>query len=306
MTRFSGFRRFCVAALLVLLLAPGGPAAAASDSPSPFSSIVASRAVFDRPRALIGGGAIRTGWFNDKGTWYHLSPTGAMTTGWLNTNGTWYHLSPTGAMTTGTAWIDGRRSLFGSDGAWRGYTDLEPIMRSPKKSRSASITAMVTAYSASGRSYPSTALARGGSPDIRAFASIVYDEAVLEGVSPELVFCQAMKETAWLGFGGDVSIAQFNFAGIGAVGGGSRGAAFPDVRTGLRAQVQHLRAYADADASPASLHRAVVDPRFSYVRKGSAVFVEHLGIQENPARVGWAASPRYGYDLVDMMNRYFE
>ena len=36
----------------------------------------------------------------------------------------------------------------------------------------------------------------------------------------------------------------FNFAGIGTTGGGVPGNSYPDVRTGVRAQIQHLKAYA--------------------------------------------------------------
>lgn len=171
-------------------------------------------------------------------------------------------------------------------------------------SRSEVIGDMVDAWNQAGRAYPSS-LASGGAGSIGDFADIVYDEAVAEGVSPELVFVQSMKETGWLQFGGDVSVGQFNFAGIGAVGGGAKGATFPDVRTGIRAQVQHLRAYADNSVTTASLANAVVDPRFSYVRKGAAPVVEYLGIQENPNRTGWAAAKNYGYDLVSMMKAYF-
>jgi len=41
------------------------------------------------------------------------------------------------------------------------------------------------------------------------------------------------------------------------------------------------------------------------VRKGSAVYVEHLGIQENPQRTGWATARSYGNDLASMIDRYF-
>ena len=51
-----------------------------------------------------------------------------------------------------------------------------------------------------------------------------------------------MKETGFLQFGGDVSVEQFNFAGIGTTGGGVPGNSYPDVRTGVRAQIQHLKA----------------------------------------------------------------
>ena len=271
-------------------------------------------------------GAMVTGWVKVGGTWYHMAGSGAMSTGWL-LDGAWYWLDQSsGAMATGTVTVEGRASTFASSGAWLGYADGSDaqaasrsasrsasvtnasgqrlIMSAPTASRSEVIDAMEDAWDQAGYSYPS-ALAGGGAPTIRDFASIVYDEAVAEGVSPELVFVQDMQETGWLQFGGDVSVSQYNFSGIGAVGGGATGASFPDVRTGIRAQVQHLRAYADSSVTTASLANAVVDPRFTYVRKGAAPVVEYLGIQENPNRTGWAAAKNYGYDLVSMMNAYF-
>lgn len=270
---------------------------------------------------LDSEGAMKTGWLSVGGTWYHMQPSGAMSTGWLQQGSTWYWLDQSsGAMATGTVVVQGRASNFSSSGAWLGYQDAGSaasadasvldangqrlIMSDPMASRSQTIDAMVSAWQNAGRSYPSE-LAAGGASSIRDFAEIVYDEAVAEGVSPELVFVQSMKETGWLGFGGDVSIGQFNFAGIGAVGGGAQGASFPDVRTGIRAQVQHLRAYADASVTAQSLANPVVDPRFAYVRKGGAPVVEHLGIQENPNHTGWAAAKNYGHDLVSMMAAYF-
>ena len=271
-------------------------------------------------------GAMVTGWVKVGGAWYHMAGSGAMSTGWL-LDGAWYWLDQSsGAMATGTVTVEGRASTFASSGAWLGYADGSDaqaasrsasrsasvtnasgqrlIMSAPTASRSEVIDAMEDAWDQAGYSYPS-ALAGGGAPTIRDFASIVYDEAVAEGVSPELVFVQDMQETGWLQFGGDVSVSQYNFSGIGAVGGGAKGASFPDVRTGIRAQAQHLRAYADSSVTTASLANAVVDPRFTYVRKGAAPVVEYLGIQENPNRTGWAAAKNYGYDLVSMMNAYF-
>ena len=257
-------------------------------------------------------GAMRTGWVEDGGTWFHLGSSGALTTGWLSEGGSWYYLDPgSGAMATGTVVVDGRESVFAASGEWLGYASggttasgMHPVMAAPTAQRAAVIASMAAAFDDSGSSYPAS-LAAGGAPTINDFAAIAYDEAVAEGVSPELVFTQAMKETGWLGFGGDVSVDQFNFAGIGAVGGGAGGASFPDVRTGLRAQVQHLRAYADAGATASSLANPLVDPRFSYVSKGSAPYVEYLGVQENPNGKGWATARNYGYDIIAMMKSYF-
>lgn len=50
------------------------------------------------------------------------------------------------------------------------------------------------------------------------------EEAEREGVAADIAFAQAVLETGHFKFGGDVSISQNNFSGIGAVGGGAKGA----------------------------------------------------------------------------------
>ena len=255
------------------------------------------------------GGAMVTGWLLDSGAWYYLDAAkgGAMATGWLLDSGAWYYLdgSHGGAMVTGRARIEGRWSTFAAGGAWQGYETLHPVLAAPTASRQQVIATMVSTYNGSGRAYPSKALSEGGAATAQDFFTTLYDEAVAEGVSPELLFAQVMKETGWLQFGGDVKIQQLNFGGLGATGGGAAGASFPSVQIGLRAQVQHLRAYADSSATPQALSHPLVDPRFTYVRKGSAPYVEHLGIQENPQRTGWATARNYGNDLAAMIDQYF-
>ena len=253
------------------------------------------------------GGAMATGWVLDAGSWYYLGSGGAMVTGWVADAGNWYYLdgSRGGAMVTGRARIEGRWSTFAGGGAWQGYETLHPVLATPTASRQQVIATMVSTYNGSGRAYPSSALSEGGAATAQDFFTTLYDEAVSEGVSPELLFAQVMKETAWLQFGGDVRIQQFNFGGLGATGGGAAGASFPSVQIGLRAQVQHLRAYADSGASAQDLSHPLVDTRFAYVRKGSAPYVEHLGIQENPQRTGWATARNYGNDLAAMIDQYF-
>ena len=122
-------------------------------------------------------------------------------------------------------------------------------------------------------------------------------KAVKEGVKPEIVFGQAMKETGYLQFGGAVKIEQFNFAGLGATGGSVAGAQFSNVAEGIRAQVQHLKAYASKDG----LTQETVDSRFNLVTRGSAPYVEWLGQKENPNGFGWATAWNYG---ISMMNQY--
>lgn len=139
-------------------------------------------------------------------------------------------------------------------------------------------------------------LAKGGASTIERFAQIFYEEANAEGVKAEVAFTQCMKETGFLKYGGDVLPNQYNFAGIGATGA-VHGASFKDVRTGIRAQIQHLKAY----ASTSPLNNACVDPRFNLVTRNTAPYVEWLGIKENPNGHGWASAKNYGYDIVGMV-----
>lgn len=138
----------------------------------------------------------------------------------------------------------------------------EPIMGSSKTA----VKKMTSAFAASGKAYPGDLYAEKGATTIEEFAKIVYEEASAEGVRPEVVFAQAMHETGWLQFGGSVKAEQCNFAGLGAVDPVIGGASFDSVRIGVRAQVQHLKAYASKDV----LINACVDPRFKYVKRGSA------------------------------------
>lgn len=140
-------------------------------------------------------------------------------------------------------------------------------------------------------------LSKGGASTINQFAQIFYEEATAEGVRAEVAFTQCMKETGFLKYGGDVLPNQYNFAGLGATGA-VNGASFSNVRMGIRAQIQHLKAYASLDG----LTNQCVDPRFNLVKRGSAQYVEWLGIQENPNGYGWATSKSYGHDIVNMVN----
>lgn len=140
-------------------------------------------------------------------------------------------------------------------------------------------------------------LAKGGASTINQFAQIFYEEATAEGVRAEVAFTQCMKETGFLKYGGDVLPNQYNFAGIGATGA-VHGASFSNVRMGIRAQIQHLKAY----GSVSPLTNPCVDPRFNLVKRGSAQYVEWLGIKENPNGYGWATSKSYGHDIVNMVN----
>ena len=183
----------------------------------------------------------------------------------------------------GTAWSDASNVKS----AVAGYGIMGKSNTTVKK--------MAAFFRARGGVYPEDIYSEYGAPTLEDFCQIVYDEAEAEGVKAEVVFGQVCKETGFLRFGGDVEPEQCNFAGIGATGGGAQGAFFPDVETGIRAQVQHLKAY----ASDEPLNQECVDPRFNYVKRGAAIYVEWLGVHENPTGAGWATGVNYGYSLRD-------
>ena len=99
-----------------------------------------------------------------------------------------------------------------------------------------------------------------------------WEEGRKEGVRGDVAFAKALYETNYFRFGGDVLPRQNNFAGLGATGGRKRGCVFKTPREGIRAQIQHLKAY----ASTSPLNFPCVDERFSFVKRGSAPYVEDL------------------------------
>ena len=170
------------------------------------------------------------------------------------------------------------------------------------------VAQMVQFYKNTGKTYPAEKLKKGGAESIEKFASIYYEEATAEGVDPAVAWCQSMKETGWLQFGGQVKIEQFNFAGLGATDNGASGADFSKygengVRMGVRAQIQHLKAYAVSGLTEKDLKYTCVDPRFRLVNKGSAKYVEWLGTHENPIGAGWATGVEYGQGIIKLMNQ---
>ena len=78
---------------------------------------------------------------------------------------------------------------------------------------------------------------------------------------------------------------------------GMKGNSFDTPQLGIRAQVQHLKAYAYTDA----LKNACIDPRFKYVTRGCAEYVEWLGQKENPDGKGWAAGAGYGEKILSIL-----
>ena len=147
--------------------------------------------------------------------------------------------------------------------------------------------------------YPADTYKDKGAKNAKKFFTILKEEAEAEGVKTEVLFAQVILETGGLQFGGDVKPDQCNFGGLGATGGGVGGETFKTVRLGLRAQAQHLKAYASNDA----LNNKCVDTRFEYVKRNTAPYIEWLSIPNNPYGVGWAMDKDYAAKLLSIINK---
>ncbi|MFC1792915.1 glucosaminidase domain-containing protein [Planctomycetota bacterium] len=127
---------------------------------------------------------------------------------------------------------------------------------------------------------------RIGTNYLTRLARVYIDEAAAEGINSDIAFCQMAHETNYLRFGDDVQADQNNFCGLGATGRGEPGLSFSSVEIGIRAHIQHLKAYANAQP----LRKKLVDPRFGRIRRAQAPYVEYL-------TGTWATDPQYGVKL---------
>lgn len=123
-------------------------------------------------------------------------------------------------------------------------------------------------------------------------------EGAAEGIRGDVAFAQSCLETGNFTFKGSaVTLDQNNFCGMGVTANGMKGNSFKSPKEGIRAQIQHLKAY----ASTQPLTQTCVDPRYQYVQKGCAPYVEWLGIQENPQGRGWASGAGYGQKILAIL-----
>ena len=282
----------------------------------------------------LGGtddGYMRTGWQKLGDVWYYLGDRndGSMKTGWYVIDDKKYYFDQSsGIMQTGWKQIEGAWYYFDDNGVYdasKKYTDITDnnsninngVNASTKKDEgnieskvvegtnliegttSVSVKQMTDYFRQSKYSYPTDIMKKGGASTLEEFCQIYYEEAEKEGIKAEVAFAQAMKETGWLQFKGDVKAEQYNFAGMGATGNHVTGESFKDVREGVRAQIQHLKAY----GSTKNLNQTCVDNRFKYVKRGCSIYVEWLGIPNNPKNKGWAAADGYGVDIVKMVQK---
>ena len=265
---------------------------------------------------MSSSGEMQTGWTKQGADWYYANTNGDLVSGnWLKDAGKWYYFDSDCKMATNLRIIGNKTYYFYKSGDLAysvtnqatetsqkvntnangevTNTKLHPVMGGSSHTASE----MAYRFGRENKSYPTAALAKGGAPDINTFCRIIVEEANAEGVNADLVFAQIMHETGWLQFTGTVKVSQFNFCGLGATSASEPGLSFPDVRTGIRAQVQHLKAYGSTDA----LKNSAVDPRFKYVERGCARYIEYLGIQENPQHKGWAANKNYGTYIMNII-----
>ncbi|MFV0315502.1 MAG: glucosaminidase domain-containing protein [Microthrixaceae bacterium] len=118
-------------------------------------------------------------------------------------------------------------------------------------------------------------------------------EGAHEGVAGDVAFIQAVLETGWFRFSERMPPEHNNFSGIGAVDSGTSSAAFPTAQFGVRAQIQHLRAYADKAVRCDNFNHVTVTPRCALVKpKGKAPYWAQLG------NGYWATSPEYAPSLL--------
>ena len=129
---------------------------------------------------------------------------------------------------------------------------------------------------------------------VETLALIYIEEAKIEGVNHDAAFAQMCLETGFLRFGGLVTPDMNNFCGLGSIGPGQNGVVFSDPRTGVRAHIQHLKAY----ATDAPLKQELVDPRYRYVRHGSSPAIKGLSGT-------WAADRSYAEKINDILERLY-
>jgi hypothetical protein len=126
-------------------------------------------------------------------------------------------------------------------------------------------------------------------------AGYYLEEAVAEGVNHDVAFVQMCLETGFLRYGGLVTPDMNNFCGLGAIGPEETGLIFPDARTGVRAHIQHLQAY----ASDEPLNQELIDPRYRYVKRGSAPSIYGLAGT-------WAADRAYSEKIDRILRNLYE
>ncbi|GHU81830.1 hypothetical protein FACS189468_5160 [Spirochaetia bacterium] len=130
---------------------------------------------------------------------------------------------------------------------------------------------------------------------VKALARYYVEEADVEGVNHDVAFAQMCLETGFLRYGNLVTADMNNFCGLGAIGPEKPGETFPSPRIGVRAHIQHLKAY----ASEEPLRQDLVDPRYRWVRYGSSPLITGLAGT-------WAADKEYAVKINKILERLYQ
>ena len=135
-------------------------------------------------------------------------------------------------------------------------------------------------------------------------ARIFIEEGSDEGVRGDFAFAQSIVETA--GFN---AAPANNYSGIGWCDSCSTGNKFPNPREGVRAQIQLLLNYADADARASNLHHPVSpylygsDP-VAAARKFDNFFARGWApTWRDMGHGNWATAPNYSSAVIGVYNR---
>lgn len=129
---------------------------------------------------------------------------------------------------------------------------------------------------------------------ISLMAKLYVEEAAMENINSDAAFVQMCLETGFLTFGNLVVPEMHNYCGLGAMDAEHPGEWFPDERTGVRAHIQHLQAYATKE--DVKLNNPLVDPRYSWPHKtryAESVF-QLAGT--------WAMDVEYGNKLNNLLS----
>jgi len=126
-------------------------------------------------------------------------------------------------------------------------------------------------------------------------SSIYIEESEAESINSDIAFAQMCLETGFLTFKGLVKSEMNNFCGLGAIDIENSGITFENELLGIRAHIQHLKAY----ASKKPLKNECVDPRYKYVNpKGKAPSIKHLTGK-------WASDPEYSNKIQSILHRMY-
>lgn len=125
----------------------------------------------------------------------------------------------------------------------------------------------------------------------RELATAYVQEGSIEGINSDAAFVQMCLETGYLRYRNSIiTPEQNNFCGLGSVNTRTPGHSFSTKEEGVRAHIQHLKAYGTTEP----LVRQCIDPRFELVNRGSAPTVMDLTNR-------WAMDSAYGEKLESLL-----